>query len=591
MFGSITDAFIRATLTSATFILNSQHLVLTLLKQNNLTMPRKLLSGTWERWSTVFNHFNDQAELPILDREYPFHDEVAFENCLNYTWEDVISEDVEYHSVTIHLVEISSVVETSSCECDIIAFSVTRKTRNGRLLGGEVVTELPSNQPKFFNYDESIPGMGIVKFDEKGKVIRTFIKAGWLVAYVSGSNAKANANKSEETIIQIAKERALWMQQDASSLEAEFQFEGVTHQARHREHDEALNSSKKEIHELKEMLKAREDKIKTMKQSHLQVKAQLESENQRLQTSNARLQQDFDALRRRAQDTEGGLQRLTDRLSDDKTEMQLATDCIRQVEKIRFATYEQLEKERNEFKKFCHMTGGEVADKDSRIRDLQQQLTRLQEQPPKSKQRLVIKLPMPSSSHLSKEEGRHGGALDSIDASNGKGNSLTSGRDEVSSLKNELEETKNDLLNKSDKIVQLEKQLAQYLSIIKNNAYTAMQSSDKHHQLVHLEKELETTRQELKSRTDELASATEKHAQELKETGGTEGKCACKDKEAYLNSVEGHVESLRGAMEEVLSKDKEHRENMRETMEIALRRVSTFQGRKRRRTEGGDFDY
>ncbi|EQB52933.1 hypothetical protein CGLO_07403 [Colletotrichum gloeosporioides Cg-14] len=548
-------------------------------------MPCELCTGTWERWSTVFNHFNDEAELPILDREYPFHDKVAFEKCL--TWGDVISEDVEYHSVIIHLVEISS------RKFDIIAFSVMRQTRNGRLLGGEVVTELPSNQPKFFNYDESIPGMGIVRFDEKGKVIRTFIKPGWLVPYVSGSNAKANANKSEETIIQIAKERALWMQQNASSLEAVSQFgnEVETHQARHREHDEALNSSKKEINELKEMLKAREDEIKTMKQSHSQVKTQLESENQRLQTSNAKLQQDFDVLRRRAQDAEEGLKRLTAQLSDAKTEMQLARDCIGQVNKIRGATYEQLEKERNEFKKFCLITGGEVAEKDSQILNLQQQPTRLQEQPPKPKQRLIIKRPIPSLPRLSKEESKSDGALDSTDTSDARVKGSKNDREAMSGLKGELEEIENALLHKSDKIVQLEKQLAQYLGIIKNNAYTAMQSSDKHHQLVHLEKELETTRQELKSKTDELASATEKHAQELKEAGGTEGKCACKDKEAYLDSVEGHVESLRGAMEEVLSKDKEHRENMRGTMEIALRRVSTFQGRKRRRTEGGDFEY
>ncbi|KAI8261123.1 hypothetical protein K4K58_001480 [Colletotrichum sp. SAR11_239] len=435
--------------------------------------------------------------------------------------------------------------------------------------------------------------MGIVKFDEKGKVIPTFVKAGWIVPYVSDSNAHVNARKSEETIIQMAKERALWMQQNASSLEAVSQIgnDVEAHQARHREHDEALKSNQKEIHQLKKELKDREEEIKTMRQSHSQVKTQLESENQRLQTSNTKLQQDFDDLRRCVQDPERNLKSLTDRPSDAKTETLLARDCIRQVDKIRSATHKQLEKKQGGLKNVCLGAVGEVAEKDSQIRDLQQQPARLQEKSPKPKQRLIIKRLIPPLSRLSKEESKTDGAVDSTDTSDARRKGSKNDREEMSSLKSELEETRNALLHKSDKIVQLEKQLAQYLGIIKNNAYTAMQSSDKHHQLIHLEKELETTRQELKSKTDDLASATEKHAQELKDAGGMEGKCACKDKEAYLDSVEGHVESLRGAMEEVLREDKEHRENMRGTMEIARRRVSTFQGRKRRRTEGGDFEY
>ncbi|KAJ0269432.1 hypothetical protein Brms1b_011949 [Colletotrichum noveboracense] len=87
-----------------------------------------------------------------------------------------------------------------------------------------------------------------------------------------------------------------------------------------------------------------------------------------------------------------------------------------------------------------------------------------------------------------------------------------------------------------------------------------------------LERELETTKEALRNKTDELASVKEQHAKELLEARENKEKCRCKDKDAYLESVEEHVEKLRGTMEDV------------------LRHVSTYQGRKRRRTEGPDFE-
>uniref|UniRef100_L2FQT3 Uncharacterized protein n=1 Tax=Colletotrichum fructicola (strain Nara gc5) TaxID=1213859 RepID=L2FQT3_COLFN len=116
-------------------------------------------------------------------------------------------------------------------------------------------------------------------------------------------------------------------------------------------------------------------------------------------------------------------------------------------------------------------------------------------------------------------------------------------------------------------------ELAKELRFTAKGEDVASKESGKQHRVSQLERELETTKKALKNKTDELASATEKHSKELMEAGGNKEKCRCKDKEAYLESVEEHVEKLRGTMEDV------------------LRHVSTYQGRKRRRTEGPDFEY
>ncbi|KAI8239279.1 hypothetical protein K4K55_002042 [Colletotrichum sp. SAR 10_96] len=119
----------------------------------------------------------------------------------------------------------------------------------------------------------------------------------------------------------------------------------------------------------------------------------------------------------------------------------------------------------------------------------------------------------------------------------------------------------------------LSEELAKELRFMAKGEDVARKESGKQLHVSQLERELETTKESLKNKTDELASATERHAKDLIEAGGNQEKCGCKNKEAYVESLEEHVEDLRGTMEDV------------------LRRVSTYQGRKRRRTEAPDFEY
>ncbi|KAI8300844.1 hypothetical protein K4K59_001323 [Colletotrichum sp. SAR11_240] len=136
----------------------------------------------------------------------------------------------------------------------------------------------------------------------------------------------------------------------------------------------------------------------------------------------------------------------------------------------------------------------------------------------------------------------------------------------------ELEAMENPSKYKSDKSTKPEEQINNQVIIIGKSDGAASKESKNQHDILQLERELETTKEALRNKTDELASVKEQHAKELLEARENKEKCRCKDKEAYLESVEEHVEKLRGTMEDV------------------LRHVSTYQGRKRRRTEGPDFE-
>ncbi|KAI8309377.1 hypothetical protein K4K61_001708 [Colletotrichum sp. SAR11_59] len=362
------------------------------------------------------------------------------------------------------------------------------------------------------------------------------------------------------------------------------------------QHGKSPQSSHSEVHELKLALQAKDEEIRTTRRSHSQVKAQLASENHRLiqrnhqlLLANVELKENIEVFRLQANEAEGKAKRLTGRLSDAETETELARDRVLETSNELKDAYQPLKKTKDESRNLCLTSGRKIMDKDKQIRKLEQQLTKLEEQTQQNSTERIPELEeeLEATEKAPADELKKSTKLDKqlADQFEDYYAELFKAVPEFRWLKRNPESSEKASAGKSNKIVKQEEQRTEQIE------------EELGHQ--ELKSDLKQTKGALKKKTDEAASAMKRHAEELQKHEGSKEKCRCKDKESYLEGVEEHVENLRGVLEDVIRNDRsewscsaeESDVIMRDTMKKALSRVSIYQGRKRRRTEGPDFEY
>ncbi|KAH0433728.1 hypothetical protein CcaCcLH18_05715 [Colletotrichum camelliae] len=577
-------------------------------------MPLNLLPGVAEKWAPAIACLNEEEKFPISGPE-------ALQKILRSTPQvgGTISMRFESRSFFIDLVEVSP------SNVGIVALSVIKFSTIGtpRMLGGTVITERYAGHPKAADHRELILGMEVLTIQPYGTISARCCREDWMAGRGLGRFPTARAQSLRQRIIRIATERMLRANATArEELNAELDAlykkvstflaskdnfklldveEQITtkkaissigkaiddlhhlaaadavnqargdHQSKEAnapakmndeqhippaQHVKYLQTNRNEIHELKLALQAKDEEIRTTKQSHSQVKAQLASENQRLiklnhqlLLANVELKEDVEVFRLQAKEAEGKAKRLAGRLSNADTETELARDRALEVSNELEEAQQQLKKTRDESRNLCLTSGRNIMDKDKQIRKLEQQLTKLEEQTQQNSREGIPEEKLKATEKTSADEFKKIAGLEKQPAE-------------------QFEDHFGELFKVEDEI-----------SLLKSD--------------------MDTTKAALKEKTDELPSAIEQHPKERQKAEETREKCRCKDKESYLESVEEHVENLRGTLEDVLSKDRgaysvgaeQHDGNLRESMEKALKHVSIYQGRKRRRTEGPDFEY
>ncbi|KAI8207370.1 hypothetical protein KHU50_010656 [Colletotrichum sp. SAR 10_65] len=472
-------------------------------------------------------------------------------------------------------------VESPTDNFDVVAISVIKHSTNekAKLLGGTVITDRFADHPNAADHRELVLGMEVFDISPDGNISAQCCEEAWMACREMGLASTVKAHTLRQRIVAVATERMLKAKKVAQAV------------------------SNAELHALCKKLASEynyelvcDDKQISTKESHSQVKAQLASENQRLVKlnhqlllANVELKEDVEIFRLQANEAERKAKRLTGRLSNAETETEFARDRVLEVSNELEEAHKQLKKTRDESRNLCLTSGRNIMDKDKRIRKLEQQLTKLEEQTQQNSTEGIPELgnKLEITEKASAAKSKKSTKLDEqlADQFEDYYAELFEAVPEFRWLKRNPESSENASAGKSKKIVKQEEQLTEQFE--EEVGYQELKS------------DLDTTKTALKEKTDELAAAKKKHAEELQKAEGSKEKCRCKDKESYLESVEEHVENLRGTMENVLSKDRgaysagaeEHGENMRGTMEKALKHVSIYQGRKRRRTEGPDFEY
>ncbi|KAJ5003681.1 hypothetical protein K4K48_011440 [Colletotrichum sp. SAR 10_66] len=613
-------------------------------------MPPNILPGVAERWAPAIAYLNEEEKFPISGPQ-------ALQKILHSTPHMDNTIQLRHGSRLFHidLVEFPTdhfdVVAMS-----VIKHSTNGKAK---LLGGTVITDRFADHPNAADHRELVLGMEVFDISPDGNISAQCCEEAWMACREMGLASTVKAHTLRQRIVAVATERMLKAKKVAQAisnaelhalckkLASKYNYELVgddkqistnevitligkamedlqhlgspdatnqprrDHQSKEvdpsaevddeqrsllSQHDESLQTSRDEVHELKLALQAKDEEITTTKQSHSQVKAQLASENQRLiklnhqlLLANVELKEDVEVFRLQANEAEGKAKRLTGRLSNAETETEFARDRVLEVSNELEEAHKQLKKTRDESRNLCLTSGRNIMDKDKRIHKLEQQLTKLEEQTQQNSTEGIPELgnKLEITEKASAAKSKKSTKLDEqlADQFEDYYAELFEAVPEFRWLKRNPESSEKASAGKSKKIVKQEEQLTEQIE--EEVGYQELKS------------DLDTTKTALKEKTNELAAAKKKYAEELQKAEGSKEKCRCKDKESYLESVEEHVENLRGTMEDVLSKDRgaysagaeEHGENMRGTMEKALKHVSIYQGRKRRRTEGPDFEY
>ncbi|KAF3801932.1 hypothetical protein GCG54_00015154 [Colletotrichum gloeosporioides] len=611
-------------------------------------MPLNLLPGVAEKWAPAIVYLNEKERFPISDPE-------ALQKILHSTPQMDGTIQIRLGSRLFFI----DLVEMSSSNVDIVALSVTRHCAIGkpRILGGTVITERFAGHPKAADHRELILGMEILTIQPYGTISAQCCKEDWMDVREMDRDSTARAQNLRQRVIRIATERMLQAKSiaqkesneelhalctkvstflaskdnyklldlgeqtstkkaissigkaidhlhDSAVPDAAYQSQEGNASANLKneqrilltQHGKSPQSSHNEVHELKLALEAKDEEIRTTKRSHSQVKAQLASENQRLiqrnhqlLLANVELKENTEVFRLQANEAEGKAKRLTGRLSDAETETELARDRVLETSNELKEAYQQLKKTKDELLNLFLTSGRNIMDKDKQIRKLEQQLTKLEEQTQQNSTEVISELEkeLEVTEKASTDESKKSTKLDEQPADQFKDYyaELFKAVPEFRWLKRNPESSEKASAGKSKKFVKQEEQLTEQIE--EELGYQELKS------------DLKPTKGVLKEKTDEAASAIKRHAEKLQKAEGSKEKCRCKDKESYLESVEEHVENLRGVLEDVIRNDRspwsasaeESDVIMRDTMEKALSRVSIYQGRKRRRTEGPDFEY
>ncbi|KAL3299793.1 hypothetical protein RB213_009363 [Colletotrichum asianum] len=585
-------------------------------------MPLNLLPGVAERWAPAIVYLNEKERFPISDPE-------ALQKILHSIPQMDGTIQIRLGSRLFFI----DLVKMSPSNVDIVALSVTRHCTIGkpRILSGTVITERFAGHPKAADHRELILGMEVLTIQPYGTISAQCCKEDWMDVREMDRDSTVRAQNLRQRIVRIATERMLRAKsiaQKESNAELHALCAKVSTflaskdnyklldldeqistkkaissigKAIDRLHhlvvpDAAHQSSHSEVHELKLALQAKDEEIRTTRRSHSQVKAQLASENHRLiqrnhqlLLANVELKENIEVFQLQANEAEGKAKRLTGRLSDAETETELARDRVLETSNELKDAYQQLKKTKDESRNLCLTSGRKIMDKDKQIRKLEQQLTKLEEQTQQNSTERIPELEeeLEATEKAPADELKKSTKLDKQLADHFEDYyaELFKAVPEFRWLKRNPESSEKASAGKSNKIVKQEEQRTEQIE------------EELGHQ--ELKSDLKQTKGALKKKTDEAASAMKRHAEELQKHEGSKEKCRCKDKESYLEGVEEHVENLRGVLEDVIRNDRsewscsaeESDVIMRDTMKKALSRVSIYQGRKRRRTEGPDFEY
>ncbi|KAK2763593.1 hypothetical protein CKAH01_15934 [Colletotrichum kahawae] len=498
-------------------------------------MAPKLLSDTWERWAPAVTYLINQQFLPI-------HDHEKFQSYINSELKKGNSIRLDDYGCQF----IIDLIETSPGKCDIVAFSVVKFFQHS-LTGGEVITELPANYPRDSDHVELIRGMETVSIARSGNIQPMCCREGWMKASQKDfRHPRAIAETSRQKIVKVATERKI-------------QTLKLTQMEPERKSPAAKTGDLEVNDELNRNLSALCKKAATLLASKGEYKTTTVDENISTQDAISFISKVIDDLQHWApsgpfhQARHKGLSKKVTPLKPRvKIKQRHSQEKLQLESEVRRITEEkeQLEKINGDLKSDVELFR-------SRAKDAKQELEQLtgQNSADANGEELAENSAHQSTTQLQEafqqpKEIQGHAELDSKDEQ----------IDAAFFDEDELED-------------ELEKAFAEELGKTAKNEDAASKESGKLRHVSQLETELQTTKDALKNKTEELALATEQHARELVEAGGSKEKCRCKNKEAYVESLEEHVEKLRGTMEDV------------------LRHVSTYQGRKRRRTEGPDFEY
>ncbi|KAJ5018845.1 hypothetical protein K4K57_003208 [Colletotrichum sp. SAR 10_99] len=498
-----------------------------------IAMAPQLLSDAWERWAPAVTYFMRQELLPIRDRAH-------FQRCIGSKLEkdNSIRLDVFGRQFIVDL------IETSPDKSDIVAFSII-KFLGHRLTGGEVVTELSANHPRASDHVELIPGM----------------ETDWMKnSQKDDRHPRAIAETSRQKIVKVARERKIHALKLPPSEPKEESSMTST---------EDLGTNV----ELSRNLSALCKKAATLLASKGEHKATTFEENISTQEATSFISKAIDDLQHWAPpgpfdqaQRDKPSKKETSSKSTVKAKQNHSQEKLQLESEVRRITEEkeQLEKLNADLREDVELSRSRAKDAEERLRQLTGQHSgdaNGEGSAENSAHQFTGQLQEACQHHKDRQEIIHKHVSEE-------------GQDSPQSPSDDVTDDEELVMN-DDSFDEdaLSEELAKELRFMAKGEDVARKESGKQLRVSQLERELETTKESLKNKTDELASATEKHAKELIEAGGNKEKCRCKDKEAYVESLEEHVEKLRGTMEDV------------------LRDVSTYQGRKRRRTEGPDFKY
>ncbi|KAI8226976.1 hypothetical protein K4K54_003306 [Colletotrichum sp. SAR 10_86] len=522
--------------------------IATTTKHTSVTMAPRVLSDVWERWASAVTYFMRQEFLPIRDQAH-------FQRYIN-------NELKKGNSIRLDAVNrqfIIDLIETSPDKFDIVAFSIIKFSGHS-LTGGEVVTELSANHPRASDHVELIPGMETVSITREGKIKPMCCREDWMKnSQKDDRHPRAIAETSRQKIVKVAKERKVHALKLPPSEPKEDSSMTST---------EDLGTNV----ELNRNLSALCKKAATLLTSKGERKTIKVNENINAQEAISFISKAIDDLQHWApsgpfdQAQHDNPSKVTSSKSTVKPEQIHSQEKLRLESEVRRITEEKerLEKINADLKADVELSRSWAKEAEEKLKQLTVQHyddANGEELAENNEHQVSGQLQAAFQQHKDRQEIVH----KQMSEKGQRSPQFTSDR------KADYEElvTEGESIDE-DSIIE---QLAEELRATAKYEDVASKESGKHLRVSQLERELESTKKTLKNKTDELASAIEQHAKELMEAGGNKEKCGCKNKEAYVESLEEHVEKLRGTMEDV------------------LRHVSTYQGRKRRRTEGPDFEY
>ncbi|KAI8168866.1 hypothetical protein K4K49_002513 [Colletotrichum sp. SAR 10_70] len=514
----------------------------------SVTMAPRVLSDVWERWASAVTYFMRQEFLPIRDQAH-------FQRYIN-------NELKKGNSIRLDAVNrqfIIDLIETSPDKFDIVAFSIIKFSGHS-LTGGEVVTELSAKHPTAADHVELIPGMETVGITQEGKIKPMCCREDWMKnSQKDDRHPRAIAETSRRKIVEVAKERKIQaLKLPPSEPKRESSMTSTE--------DQGVND------ELNRNLAALCKKAATLAASKGERKTIKVNENISTQEAISFISKAIDDLRHWApsgsfdQAQHDNASKVTSSKSTVIAEQIHSQEKLQLESEVRRITEEKerLEKINADLKEDLELSRSRAKDAEEKLRQLTGQHSHGvngEELAENSAHQVTGKLQEAFHQHKNRQD-----IIRKQVSEEGQDSPQSPSEDGTDD---------EELVIKDDSFDEdaLSEELAKELGFMAKGEDVASKESGKQSRVSQLERELKTTKEALKNKTDELASATEQHARELMEARESKEKCGCKNKEAYVESLEEHVEKLRGTMEDV------------------LRDVSTYQGRKRRRTKGPDFEY